>query len=71
MKPLTNYQRVSQYLVKIFKLVNEEYFNSSLEIPTITIQSTVCLLYTSHISCFLCWIRWKMVKINCMVENST
>lgn len=41
MKPLTNYQRVSQYLVKIFKLVNEEYFNSSLEIPTITIQSTV------------------------------
>ena len=41
MKPLNNYQRVSQYLVKIFKLVNEEYFNSSLEIPTITIQSTV------------------------------
>lgn len=41
MKQLTNYQRVSQYLVKLFKAINEEYFNSELEIPTITIQSTV------------------------------
>lgn len=41
MKKLSNYQRVTQYLVKIFKLVNEEYFENSLEIPTITIQSTV------------------------------
>lgn len=41
MKPLTNYQRTSQYLSKIFKLINEEYFNNELEIPTITIQSTV------------------------------
>ncbi|NCB96099.1 MAG: SprT-like family protein [Negativicutes bacterium] len=41
MKQLTNYQRVSQYLVKVFKEINEEYFNSELEIPTITIQSTV------------------------------
>ena len=41
MKKLTNYQRVSNYLVKIFKAINEEYFNNELEIPTITIQSTV------------------------------
>lgn len=39
MKQLTNYQRVSNYLVKIFKAINEEYFNNELEIPTITIQS--------------------------------
>lgn len=41
MKQLTNYQRVSNYLVKIFKAINEEYFDNSLEVPTITIQSTV------------------------------
>lgn len=41
MKQLTNYQRVSNYLVKVFRAINEEYFNSSLEVPTITIQSTV------------------------------
>lgn len=41
MKQLTNYQRVSNYLVKVFKAVNEEYFDNELEIPTITIQSTV------------------------------
>lgn len=41
MKKLTNYQRVTQYLVKVFKTINETYFDNSLEIPTITIQSTV------------------------------
>jgi hypothetical protein len=41
MKQLTNYQRVSNYLVKIFKAINEEYFENELEIPTITIQSSV------------------------------
>lgn len=41
MKKLTNYQRVSNYLVKIFKDINEEYFDNKLEIPTITIQSSV------------------------------
>ncbi len=40
MKQLTNYQRVTQYLVKIFKAINEEYFENMLEVPTITIQST-------------------------------
>ena len=41
MKKLTNYQRTAQYLNKVFKLINEEYFNNELEVPTITIQSTV------------------------------
>jgi DNA-directed RNA polymerase subunit RPC12/RpoP len=41
MKQLTNYQRVSNYLVKVFKGINEEYFNNELEVPTITIQSSV------------------------------
>lgn len=41
MKQLTNYQRTAQYLNKVFKLINEEYFQNTLEVPTITIQSTV------------------------------
>ncbi len=41
MKQLTKYQRVSGYLVKVFKAINEEYFNNELEVPTITIQSTI------------------------------
>ena len=41
MKKLTNYQRTAQYLNKVFKLINEEYFNNELKVPTITIQSTV------------------------------
>ncbi len=40
MKKLTNYQRATQYLNKIFKLINAEYFSNELEMPTITIQST-------------------------------
>ncbi len=41
MKEMTNYQRTANYLVKIFKAVNAEYFDNELDIPTITIQSTV------------------------------
>lgn len=41
MKELTNYQRVANYLVKVFKAINTEYFDGELETPTITIQSTV------------------------------
>ena len=39
MKQLTNYQRATNYLVKVFKLINDEYFGNELEVPTITIQS--------------------------------
>ena len=41
MKAMTNYQRATNYLAKIFKAVNAEYFNGELETPTITIQSSV------------------------------
>lgn len=41
MKQLTNYQRVTQYLTKVFKNINEEYFDNVVETPTITIQSTI------------------------------
>lgn len=41
MKQLSNYQRATNYLVKVFKAVNEEYFNNELETPTITIQTSV------------------------------
>jgi len=40
MKQLTTYNRVAGYLNKIFDLLNEEYFESALSRPTITIQST-------------------------------
>ena len=41
MKELTSYNRVTQFLNKVFKLINSEYFDNELEMPTITIQSTV------------------------------
>ena len=41
MKELTSYNRTVQYLNKVFKLINAEYFDGSLEMPTITVQSTV------------------------------
>ena len=40
MKQLTKYNRVAGYLEKVFRLLNDEYFDSSLSIPVITIQST-------------------------------
>lgn len=55
MKQLTEYTRVSGYLVKIFRALNETYFENKLSIPVITIQSTprayghvsVCEVWTS------------------------
>lgn len=41
MKQLTTYNRTVQYLNKVFKLINAEYFNGNLETPTITVQSTL------------------------------
>ncbi len=40
MKQMTKYSRVAGYLEKIFKLLNEVYFENALSIPVITIQST-------------------------------
>lgn len=41
MKQNTTYNRTVQYLNKVFKLINAEYFDNELQMPTITIQSTV------------------------------
>ena len=41
MKEITSYNRAVQYMSKVFKMVNKEYFGNGLEMPTITIQSTV------------------------------
>ena len=40
MKELTSYNRVAGYLNKVFDLLNQEFFESALSRPTITIQST-------------------------------
>lgn len=40
MKQLTSYNRVAGYLNKIFDLLNQAYFESTLSRPTITIQSS-------------------------------
>lgn len=40
MKQLTTYSRTVQYLVKMFKAINEHYFDNVLELPTITIQTS-------------------------------
>ena len=40
MKQLTSYNRAAGYLNKIFDLLNDAYFESTLSRPTITIQST-------------------------------
>lgn len=40
MKQLTSYNRAAGYLNKIFDMLNEEFFESALSRPTITIQST-------------------------------
>ena len=40
MKELTSYNRVAGYLNKVFDLLNNEFFESTLSRPTITIQST-------------------------------
>ena len=40
MKELSTYNRVAGYLNRIFDLMNQEFFESTLSRPTITIQST-------------------------------
>jgi hypothetical protein len=40
MKELTTYNRAAGYLNRIFDLLNQEFFESTLSRPTITIQST-------------------------------
>ena len=53
MKRTVNYQRALVQLNKIYKAVNEHYFNNELEPVTITIQSTVRAY--GHCSVSKCW----------------
>ena len=40
MKKITSYNRAVQYLNKMFKLINAEFFNAALDMQTITVQLT-------------------------------
>lgn len=53
MKQLTEYNRVSGYLNKIFDKLNETYFESTLSKPIITIQSTPRAY--GHVSVYEVW----------------
>lgn len=53
MKQLTEYTRVSGYLVKIFNALNATYFESKLSTPVITIQSTPRAY--GHVSVYEVW----------------
>ena len=53
MKQLTEYNRVSGYLNKIFDRLNETYFESTLSKPIITIQSTPKAY--GHVSVYEVW----------------
>lgn len=46
MKQLTTYNRAAGYLNKLFDLLNQQFFESELSKPTITIQSTPKAYYT-------------------------
>ena len=53
MKQLTEYNRVSGYLNKIFDRLNETYFESTLSKPIITIQNTPKVY--GHVSVYEVW----------------
>ncbi len=53
MKQLTNYKRATGYLDKIFKLLNEKYFDNELPTVVITIQSTPKAY--GHFTCYDAW----------------
>ena len=40
MKQLTSYNRIAGFLNKLFDMLNERFFESELERPVITVQST-------------------------------
>lgn len=53
MKQMTNYKRATGYLDKIFKLLNDEYFDGQLPKVVITIQSTPKAY--GHFTCYDAW----------------
>lgn len=71
-KKNVNYQRTVQYLNKIFKSINEYYFNNELEPVTVTVQSTVASY--GHCSLSKIWSNADGVKtreINIAAEYLT
>ena len=54
MKQLTEYNRVSGYLNKIFNLLNGKYFENALSKPVITIQSTPKAY--GHVTIYHTWL---------------
>ena len=54
MKQLTEYNRVSGYLNKIFNRLNETYFENALTKPVITIMSTPRAY--GHVSVYEVWL---------------
>ena len=62
MKELTTYNRTAGYLNKVFKAINTEYYNNELEMPTITIQSTVDAIQTG-------WVKYG--NKYCYLDPST
>lgn len=59
MKQTTNMQRSIQYLTKVFKLLNEHYFDNELDQPIITVQSTP----KAH-GHFTPWEAWNIQESN-------
>lgn len=53
MKQLTKYNRAATYLDRIYNLLNEQFFESALSKPVITIQSTP--LAYGHVTCSKVW----------------
>lgn len=53
MKQMTNYKRATGYLDKIFRLLNDEYFDGQLPKVVITIQSTPKAY--GHFTCYDVW----------------
>ena len=54
-KKNVNYQRTVQYLNKVFKAINEHFFDNELEPVTVTVQSTVRAY--GHVSIAKTWVN--------------
>ena len=60
MKKLSDLGRVTGYLNKIFRAVNQTYFENSLETPIITVQSSVGAY--GHLVCSKIWYNAELDK---------
>lgn len=65
MKQTTNMQRSIQYLTKVFKLLNEQYFSNELDQPIITVQST-----PKAYGHFTPWQSWDIKETNGEIKKT-